>query len=117
MLAGSDTLAGGCSPRVERGGQEALTEILDHPGSKDAEKLMETVVKASTSHCPIRHDELNACHCIVSSARVSMPLDRCLAHTCRVCPTYSCLSQSICHLSAYGQSTVIPGAHRGWERP
>lgn len=86
MLAGSDTLAGGCSPRVERGGQEALTEILDHPGSKDAEKLMETVVKASTSQCPIRHDVLNACHCIVSSAGVSILSDRCLTRTCLVCP-------------------------------
>ncbi len=48
LSAGSDSLAGGCSPRVERGGQEALAEVLDHPSSKDAEKLMETVVKASS---------------------------------------------------------------------
>ena len=47
MSAGSDSLAGGCSPRVERGGQEALADVLDHPSAKDAEKLMETVVKAS----------------------------------------------------------------------
>ncbi|CAL5228784.1 g11976 [Coccomyxa viridis] len=48
--AGSDSLAGGCSPRVERGGQEALAEVLDHPSSKDAEKLMETVVKVFCMH-------------------------------------------------------------------
>ena len=47
VIAGSDSLAGGCSPRVERVGQESLAEVLDHPSAKDAEKLMETVVKAS----------------------------------------------------------------------
>ena len=31
---------------MERGGQEALADVLDHPSAKDAEKLMETVVKA-----------------------------------------------------------------------
>lgn len=47
--AGLDILAGGSSPRVERGGQDSLADILDNPSAKDAEKLMETVVKASST--------------------------------------------------------------------
>ena len=56
MPAGSDSLAGGCSPRVGQVGQEALADVLDHPSAKDAEKLMETVVKASSQA------HLHGCH-------------------------------------------------------
>ncbi len=106
MLAGSDGLAGGCSPRVERGGQEALADILDHPGSRDAEKLMETVVKASALHCNVALDVLDACQCFLSNARLPTTSGRCLSGTQFACSAYDCTVE----MSAHGQSMVRPGS-------